>query len=104
MDRAGHEFVHNSMPKTRTPCNQANTFSTWFTLHAIVDIGSVLYEDSFYKNRKSEFDFNKSCSMGWGRSNIRESYESTEALLDNVKFVLNRFVVTAYDLKQRLKK
>lgn len=104
MDIAGYEFVHNSMPATRTPVNRANSFSTWFTLHAIVGIGSVLHQDRFYKNGKSEFNFNNSCSMGWGKADINKSYVLTESMWDDAKFILSRVVVALYDAYQRFKK
>jgi len=104
-DRAGHEFIHNSMPKTRTPLNESNTFSTWFTLHAIVDIGSVLHSDSFFNdNHSSKFLFNNSCSMGWGRCDVVKEYSALEQWWDKSKFMFNRIIVALYDAKTQLKK
>lgn len=96
-DRKNHEFIHNSMPSTRTVANAANTFSTWFTLHALNDIGSILYKDKFFKNNTG-FAFNNSCSMGWGVAGEKIEYSAWEAAMDNISFLCNRLVVIAYDL------
>ena len=90
-DRKNGEFIHNSMPATKTPANYANTFSTWFTLHALIGIESVLSPNQMAR-------FNNSCSMGWGRAeldfyklNIFESY------IDNLFYRTRRVVVWIYD-------
>lgn len=97
LDRAGHDFIHNSMPMTLTPANVANTFSTWFTLHAVMGVGSVLHRDAFFKSSNDKFPFNISCSMGWGRHSFTRSYSSLEELLDKFKFIINRTVVRIHD-------
>lgn len=103
-DRKGQEFIHNSMPLTKTPIGTPNTFSTWFTLHALIDIGSVLSYDSFFKGH-SDFRFNKSCSMGWGYSSAStEAYSSLEEKLDNAIFRMQWLAVLAYDYLQVLRK
>lgn len=99
-DRAGHEFIHNSMTITRTPKGVANTFSTWFTLHALVDIGSVLHKDAFFSG--VSFHFNSSCSMGWGvKTTGLRNYNKMEAYWDGIVFLGNRTIVKIYDLIRR---
>jgi prenyltransferase beta subunit len=99
-DREGHEFIHNSMTVTRTPKGVANTFSTWFTLHALMDIGSVLHKDNFFTS--TIFRFNTSCSMGWGTipENLR-NYNKIEDHWDGIVFCGNRIIVKIYDVIKR---
>lgn len=96
-DRKNHEFIHNSMPSTRTAMNVANTFSTWFTLHALNDLGSVLYKDEFFRGAPA-FLFNNSCSMGWGYLGKQVSYSEFESKIDYLLFSCKRQAVRAYDL------
>jgi hypothetical protein len=99
-DRAGHEFIHNSMTTTLTPKGMANTFSTWFTLHALVDIGSVIHKDNFFRN--ASFHFNTSCSMGWGMATESlHNYNKIEEYWDALVFCKNRIIVKIYDFIKR---
>ncbi|ACE83768.1 hypothetical protein [Cellvibrio japonicus] len=96
MDRKGFSFIHNSMPRTKTPVDQANTFSTWFTMHALIDIASVLKYDSEFVSVK-DFKFNNKCSMGWGKD-VDISYWHGEPLFDKVKFFFRNLIVACYDM------
>jgi len=99
-DREGHEFIHNSMVLTRTPKTTANSFSTWFTLHALVDIGSVLDRDRFFSG--IEFYFNDTCSMGWGpKAGHTVVYSKVESIYDYWVFRCKRIAVKIYDLLKR---
>lgn len=102
LDRKGYGFIHNSMPATKTPENKANTFSTWFTLHALCDIGRILREDSFFKGNES-LRFNKSCSMGWGGAHEQIEYDSREEFQDSLVFSIKSLVTRFYDFYRNLK-
>lgn len=101
-DRKGHGFIHNSMPATKTPINRANTFSTWFTVHALCDIGRVLQEDSFFKGTKLA-NFNKTCSMGWGGVDVLVGYDSIEERFDSFVFSIKSLVTNCYDFCKSIK-
>jgi hypothetical protein len=85
-DSPGRDFIHNSMPATATHPNVANTFSTWFTIHAIANIAPVI-------NLNLGLGFNNTLSMGWGENNA--SLKSKSSLLQfyiNCKSYINEVI------------
>jgi prenyltransferase beta subunit len=86
IDSPGRKFIHNSMPATSTDADVANTFSTWFTLHAIANIAPIIELDICLQ-------YNNSMSMGWGEN--RKSKKTNTIIESNIiksRALFNTFI------------
>ncbi|MFT5294391.1 MAG: hypothetical protein ACI9YH_000397 [Colwellia sp.] len=83
IDSPGQKFIHNSMPATRTEPEVANTFSTWFTLHALANIAPILRIDL-------GLQYNDTLSMGWGEKKAgKKNKTSIESFILTCRSVYN---------------
>jgi hypothetical protein len=98
IDSPGQKFIHNSMPATLTGPDEANTFSTWFTLHALANISPILKIDL-------GLQYNNTLSMGWGEEKAgKKNKTSMDSLLITFRTAYNIMLTkTVLFLYKRIK-
>lgn len=96
--KRGAEFMHNGMEYTYAPANRANMFSTWFAVHTLFLISEVI---DLPCTRGIEYQFNKSCSMGWhSKDNLKKkSFQH----IDSGRIILSKLFSDIYFFARKMK-